>query len=636
MLGYSWLAEGTDVQQRTQEITGVATSYLHAVGVIGTKAVGSSQGPYVDLPINLLDTVQRVSRPSTTNFTPSETAAFFVDAQTASVLESGSIEQTQPAAVAASTTKLIDLWSQSGGIFDINNTAISGDDCNAYKAAGGIRSMMTGYSAADQARIDALVGYSASSGTCSASTTRVIAPSNGALSIGLWSGTGYYQVLYDSTQTNIVGLGAIITGGLSGGEPASPVPPAQINDNQAGVQLGAIYTPPAQYAVSSMSQTNANIAAAGGGLSAYQPLGGDPVNLVTGGYTYTHQDLSVGSGAYPDTLPFVRLYDSGLALSSRNSSLLGVGWMHNFDMTALPDSDGFEGLGDNSPINGAAAIAGIYVLQDVLNLQTSTLKPTERIIIAAQAEYWLMQQLTNNIAAVTTPGSIERFTLLPSGAYNPPLGSAAVLTGSAATGYTYQGGGGVTVTFNPTSAAAMGRATNWSNAAGASVAFSYNTGGQLQAVCEPNCAAPRRQLNFLYTGNSLTAVNDNTGATPRTVGLGYDSQNNLTRETDPLGSQTQFAYATPGQLTQIFYPSNPGSAFITPDLRHPRTPEPANRRLGSCLDPAFRRLAYRDHRPRWNLARQLLHRARSDARHDRGLGQRHDQQRRWESHPFHL
>lgn len=290
------------------------------------------------------------------------------------------------------------------------------------------------------------------------------------------------------------------------------------------------------------------------------------MDLVTGSYTYNHQDLSVGSGSYPDTLPFVRYFDSGQAQTGQNSSLLGIGWMHNYDMTALVDSDGFEGMGDNSPISGAASIATFYVLQDILNLGgTDTNKPTDRIIIAAQAEYWLMQQMTNNIVAVSQPGSIERFVQLPNGSYNPPLGSATVLTGSSSVGYTYQSGTGVTLTFNPTSAAASGRITNWANAAGATVAFTYNGSGQLQSVCKPGCVSPppQRQLNFHYTGNQLTSVDDGTGSTPRTVSFGYDSLNDLNSVTDPLGHNTTFSYGAAGQLTQIYYPTHPGSPFVS-------------------------------------------------------------------------
>jgi hypothetical protein len=73
------------------------------------KAVGSSTGPYVDLPINLLGVTQVNGRTSATG-TPNEpeSAGFFADAGTSSILESGSIEQTQTGVTAASTVKVLD------------------------------------------------------------------------------------------------------------------------------------------------------------------------------------------------------------------------------------------------------------------------------------------------------------------------------------------------------------------------------------------------------------------------------------------------------------------------------------------------------------------------------------------------
>ena len=53
--------------------------------------------------------------------------------------------------------------------------------------------------------------------------------------------------------------------------------------------------------------------------------------------------------------------------------------------------------------------------------------------------------------------------------------------GAQATGYLYQGGDGVTLDFNPTSATASGKITNWSNAAGATAAFAYNGVGDCRA-----------------------------------------------------------------------------------------------------------------------------------------------------------
>jgi len=255
MIGYTWLAEFTRVQQRVTEIADVTTTWPHSVGIIGMKPVGTSQGPYVDLPVNILSTVQRTNHPSSPTPTPAETAAFFVDLGTSSVLESGSLEQTQPNATAVSTVKLIDLWSQSGAIFDINDAAISGDTCSYYGTT--IRPLLTpsyGTTSPDILRIDSLVGYTYSTNSCTTSTTRVIALSNGAITVssstGSWTGTGYQQILYDPIQTIVMGIGNIITGGLSGGEPASVVTPAQIDSNQAGFQSGSQYVPPSQSAPS--------------------------------------------------------------------------------------------------------------------------------------------------------------------------------------------------------------------------------------------------------------------------------------------------------------------------------------------------------------------------------------------------
>jgi len=272
----------------------------------------------------------------------------------------------------------------------------------------------------------------------------------------------------------------------------------------------------------------------------------------------------VGSGNYPYALPFVRSYDSASRQVGANSSALGNGWMHNYDMTAFTDSDGFETMGENSPISGAAGIAAIYVIQDILNLQTSTAKPVDRLIITAQVERWLSDQTIRNVVAVTQPGSIERFTLLPNSGgpnvYIPPLGSSSQLTALAGGGYSYRLKTGETLTFNPSTAVAAGRATIWKSPTGASVVFSYNNDGKLQSVANP---ATQRQLNLHYTNQQLTSVDDNLGSSARTAAYSYDSKSNLVAVKDPLQQTTRFGYGATGQLTQIFYPSNPGNPFLT-------------------------------------------------------------------------
>lgn len=59
----------------------------------------------------------------------------------------------------------------------------------------------------------------------------------------------------------------------------------------------------------------------------------DPVNTLTGSYTYMHSDISIaGRGPTPN---FVRSYDSANSLGGP----LGLGWTHNYDMRlAYPDA----------------------------------------------------------------------------------------------------------------------------------------------------------------------------------------------------------------------------------------------------------------------------------------------------------
>ena len=563
MIGYTWLAESSSAQNLIAAFSQTVPIWIHAVGIIGTKPVGSSVGPYVDLPLNTAGFSQWNSRPnSTTPPTAPEIAGFVAFSTISSIMESTSIEQTQPGATAASTAKILDLWSQSGAIYDINDPAISYDTCSYY--VGNFRTpMSSSYVAGDLSRIDGFVGYSGSS--CgSATANRIVAPSNGSITVtsstGSWTGVGYEQIQYSSPgSTNVIAIGQLITGGLSGGEPASQVPPAQQAANQGGSQADAIYQPPSQTVVSSVSPLASNPSVVLGGNSAGQGTVGDPVSQVAGNYVYNHQDLSVGSGAYPDSLPFLRTFDSGLAQIEQNTSLLGNGWMHNYDVQASLDSDGFEGMAQSSPINGAAGIAALYVLQDELQYG-STAKPTELLIIGAHIAKWFSEQITGNIVAVAQAGSVERFVLLPNGSYNAPIGSASLLAGNPPSGFTLHRGDGTTLTFGPVTYTAPAKITQWTNAAGATVNFNYNGSGYLMSVVNP---ATGRQLNFHYTGNQLTSVDDNTGASPRTASFGYDSSNDLTSVTDPLRFTTTYAYGAQAQLTNIFYPTHPSNPFVT-------------------------------------------------------------------------
>ena len=277
-------------------------------------------------------------------------------------------------------------------------------------------------------------------------------------------------------------------------------------------------------------------------------VGNDPINLVTGDYLLTANDLAVGSLGLPYGLVFQRYYDSGTRF---RSGPLGPAWTHNFIITALPNSDAFEGLGVNSPINGASAIAALFVVFDLFDAESSTGKSLESIVIAAVAQRWLMDELTDNVVAVTQPGFVEHFMKLADGSFNPPFASGARLTLDNGA-YTYVGKDRTTLSFD-----AEGNHSTWRNAAGATLTLAY-TGSPARLAAVTNDF--RRQLTFTYTADLLTRVQDDSG---RSVSYLYDPSSNLIGVVDPLGNLTSYAYDVPGRMTTIIQPSFPSTPFIS-------------------------------------------------------------------------
>ncbi len=285
MISSSWIAVNTREQFFIGQMTGTYTTFLHTVGISGMSTVGSSQGPYVDLPINSVANIQKVSRPSSPGYTPAESSAFFNTLITGSMQEAAAVEQTQPVdkngqiSVAASTIKILDIWSTAGTIYDLNDPSVSGDDCNYYVSS--VRNNLLNFTAADKTRVETLIGYSASTNTCSTppSMTQVIVPSNGQVSVGLWSGTGYLAI------NPTTGIAAIITGGLSGGLPGSEIPPLVTDNNQSfgpppsGATDDYNNGSPSDIGNGGASWLSDNPTIGFGGAWASQASGGDPVNL---------------------------------------------------------------------------------------------------------------------------------------------------------------------------------------------------------------------------------------------------------------------------------------------------------------------------------------------------------------------
>jgi YD repeat-containing protein len=553
VIGYTWLAELAAEQRIGDAIAKVTTQYHHGVGIVGQAKIQSTnvQGPYVDLPLNVLSLQAQTSVPGG-GFGSAAIGRFFANGGASSSLESAVLEQTQSLVAgvqAASTVRLVDMnAATSAKTYFADGTTASG--VQAYFT--NIKPNLSGYSAADLQSIDCSISANCASGG-QPGGLQVLLPANGNISVNLWHGAGYTIVAQSPTSLSITNK---ISGGLSGGYIGDPISAQQV-----------------ELAIAFMLDTTAwsldfiqMVAEAQHRPSVYQIF--DPVDGITGAYIYQNTDLTTGGGSFPYALSFARNYTSS---ANTVDTGLGKGWSHNYGVSVALTSDPFSGLGANSPISAAAAIAAIYVAQDLMSGPT---KNAQLMTATWLVNRWLTDQITNNSVAVTLPGSGEQFIQLPrldgssTGTYNPPPGSASVLTGSAPdqygnfTAFTYRNKDQSLLTFNSLDPATMtGNIASWAFPKGMSLGFTYGYSFDNKNYLTVVSNNLGRRLTLSYSGAHVSSVTDDTG---RSISYSYNASKNLVTFSNPLQQSTTFAYdATTNRLTQVFYPSNPGSAFVS-------------------------------------------------------------------------
>jgi RHS repeat-associated protein len=491
MIGYAWLAQLSGVADVADRIIGTKVVSLCNVGVVGQVT-----GPYIDIPGGY------VGMSSLTSDTSRIDTALFSYGGHASALEWGTLDQnlTKANIGAVSTIKLLDIANSSNlAIYDANSSNWST-----------IQPQLSNYNSGDMATIQAYINQG----------LRLILPQKGNITQNGWAGVGYLGIGTDAVGTKTIAYR--ISSNLKGGYPDDSISPADF------VQLVQNTTPPLPPPTQFISK--------------------DPIDLSTGAYLYDHDDIAVGSDSFPYGLTFHRSYSSN---NRYNAGPLGPGWTHSLAVSAIVNSDGLKGLGQDSPIDGAAAIAAVYVAQDLFSDAT---KPLAKLVIASLSQRWFMDQLINNTVNVALGSQTEQFVKLADGSYNPQLGSTDRLSLNGAA-YTLQNKDGPTFSFN-----SSGNIASWQVPAGVNVAFAYNSASPPQLTSASNNLG--RSLTLSYNGsNQIAAVHDNAG---RSVSYAYDSSGNLNSFTDPAGNITSFSYSQgSGLLAQIFYPSLQGLPFVT-------------------------------------------------------------------------
>lgn len=269
----------------------------------------------------------------------------------------------------------------------------------------------------------------------------------------------------------------------------------------------------------------------------------DPIILRTGDYVYEQSDLTIGSSIFPYALEFKSMYGGR---NFNQVDVLGRGWDHNWNIRAKIGSDGFRALGSDSPLEAAASIVEMLVLQDLYSDFTYLLK---KIVLGAMCAQWWADSLSSNSVTVSLPEGGLVFTLLQDGTYNPPLNCADALTVSSGL-YTHTTPQQVKRNFD-----ASGNLSTMVFPYGVTITLGYSS-GLLTSISN----GLGRQLTLAYTSGFLSSVSDGTG---RSVSYAVNATTKqLDSITDPLSHATTFSYDGAGRFLSYFRPQNPTTAVI--------------------------------------------------------------------------
>jgi RHS repeat-associated protein len=448
--------------------------------------VGYVNNAYVDLAGNMF------SVGSMDGDFITESAAIASAAMHSSMLESTAVEQTT-GTPAVSTIKLIDIASAAGQRI-YNGTAArfaSSVQPNLINCASELPAMNAALAAG----------------------SRVITPTRCDITENKWSGAGYLA-MGPGLQ-----LGAMISGGLAGGFGSQKQTPAQASTN-----------------VSNNQQQQRD-------LSGTAFTFNDPIDMVRGRFVYDHEDIDAGIGAFPQTLAFKRLYSSG---SRTSDGILGKGWTHNLNITAVTGSDGFQAMGEDSALD---AVGSVIEQKVSLDLLMDAARPLNKIVIATLGQRWFGDQLINNTVIVTQGAGAEVFVKLPDGTYNPPPGKSAKLTKNADATFSYESLNRDVLKFN-----AAGKAESYIDPSGVQVKYVYSGNDVVEIKNSLG-----RMLALTYANGRISKVTNGVS----TVGYSYDAGANLSAFTDALGKNTTYSYSLPGRMASIYYPSFPTVAAVT-------------------------------------------------------------------------
>lgn len=323
---------------------------------------------------------------------------------------------------------------------------------------------------------------------------------NPAETIGSWTGWAYW--VYPSA-----GAFGIINGAFKGGKDEGDPKKKEEDDNKDGKYID------------------------------------DPIGLLTGAFTLDTNDIDVGSQGYPYRLSFGRSYNS---IQQYASGVLGRGWRHSHEISALVSSNGFFAMGEQYALPASATLAELFVCTDIIS---DTTRPVAKLAALTLSDAWWVDQMYNNSVVLAYPTANQIFIKQPDGSFVPPVNFPNALTLVSGL-YRLTTPQGIQTNFN-----ASGQISSVVFPSGVTVSYTY-TGGLLTGISN----GLGRTLTLAYTGGKLSSVSDGTG---RSVGYTVDGSGNLTQFADANAKIYSYSYDQPGRLTAYFNPAFATTAFAT-------------------------------------------------------------------------
>ena len=499
IIGHSYLTQINEGTRLIGNFTGTVPAFHAFMGIAGY----TGSAAFVDFP-GQIGSVGAATTSITQNDLNGVVQAI---GNFDSSLESTTVSQMQKNE-AISTVRMFDYANQDGtGFIQVTPANWAG-----------VKPLLTNWSAADLTSMGSYLTANPGS--------QIILPQNGKRTVGTWAGSGYFQYL---NNNGYMSLAYLISGGFKG-----------------GFGTGAY-----NYTVPSLADI---LATADMYLGIPKSL--EPIDLLNGNYLYDHEDIKVGSAGFPYGLALKRSYNSR---DVNVASPLGWGWRHNFMLSAVVDSDSFEGFGRLNPLAAVPTVVAFYTIKD---LNTAPAPVLSNVVVGSLSASWLMDQLVNNTITVTLDEGTKKFTKIPTAAggatYVPPPGDASVATLNADKTITMTDKAGVVTKFD-----ADGFVTSWTDTNANIVSFTYTGTGSAKLLSKV-ANNMGRSLTFTYSGKNLASVSDGTRSIAYTytpngprAGDGLIQAATLATFKDTKAAITNFVYDGPQSnlLTQIKYPA---------------------------------------------------------------------------------